>query len=214
MWGADARHLRVAIFAVRCSTCRRPSDLANAPNSTLVNERFLAVHITIDKMRPIAVERASSDESCLQDKAHRHGARPATNSQRDHRGQSAPRWAARATTPNASARRCPGTARCGSVIISIAATRPPRAAARSDESAAIHIGSVGSLPAASRRARCPCRGVAEDYLHCTRAHRRASARRARPEKIFAVPDSPAASPRRRAKARSAATAVIGNPRSG
>ena len=43
----------VADFAVRCSTAPATAcTWPNAPNSTLVNERFIARHMMIDRIRP------------------------------------------------------------------------------------------------------------------------------------------------------------------
>ena len=43
----------VADFAVRCSTAPATAcTWPNAPNSTLVNERFIALHMMIDRIRP------------------------------------------------------------------------------------------------------------------------------------------------------------------
>ena len=60
-----------------------------APNSTLVNERFMALHMMMERIRPRgAIERAGDDQQLVvQREAHGAGRKAGVGvQQRDHRG--------------------------------------------------------------------------------------------------------------------------------
>ena len=63
IWAASSA---VALLAVRCSTAPLAAwTWPKAPNSTLVNERFMALHMMIERIRPDEPSRAPAAISRL-----------------------------------------------------------------------------------------------------------------------------------------------------